>query len=116
MYEKHKVGMSEGTKDSHMKRIYRRGLEVGILTTMALGQQASLAQQSPQPPVDLRTCAPVFHYWGQQADQARSVILECAKRCGELLDPTPRREDPMFNMCEDARLNPDPRRPSWYKV
>lgn len=96
--------------------VYCRSFGVGILASaIGAGEQVSLAQ-SPVPPVNLTTCAPVFHYRDQRADQARSLIVACAKHCKEILDPTPKREDPMFNTCEEARLNPDPRRPSWYMV
>lgn len=85
-----------------------------LASAIGTAEQPSLAP-SPVPRVNLTNCAPVFHYWDQQAEHARGLILACAQHCEEILDP-PKREDPMFNMCEDARLSPDPRRPGWYKV
>jgi len=97
-------------------RTYIRALGMGVVAVaIGTGEQASQAQSSV-PPANATTCGPVFHYGDAEANNARSLVEACARHCRELLDPLPKRDDPMFDMCEDARLHPDPHRAQWYKV
>ena len=91
-------------------------LSLGALSLAIVTIPATSHAQQGVPTANVTTCGPAFHYGQDQAERARSLILACVKQCGEVLDPLPKPGDPMFQICEDARLHPDPNRAQWYKV